>query len=252
MRYLLTLTLFLFFACNHTTPKKTESKKKARTTKKTSVKKKKGKKAKVVYTKLTDANVVAELTKYGKENPETVILIETTLGNMTVKLYNETPLHRANFLRLVKLGYYNETVFYRVIKGFVAQGGNSDNQKHYFRRADLGRYTIPSEFNSKYIHRKGALSMAREYEDNPDFCSSPYDYFFVHGETFANPELNGIKPEHCAMYKAFGGAPHLDGMHTVFGEITKGLDVLEQIAMAETDKGDWPKQDIMVKMTVIH
>ena len=209
---------------------------------------------------LTRKNVEQFLTKYGKENPETIVKISTKFGDMKLKLYKETPLHRANFLLLVKNKYYDKTIFYRVVENFMIQGGDIDEDYIINKKAFFGQYTIPSEINSKYFHKRGAIAMARDYNNNPDKRSSFYDFYIVQGEKLTDPKLDAIEKYYKikidenrrTSYKNIGGTPHLDGEHTVFGEIIEGLDVIDKISKVAVDKGDWPINNINIKMTVIH
>ncbi|MGB0525084.1 MAG: peptidylprolyl isomerase [Flammeovirgaceae bacterium] len=201
-------------------------------------------------------NVRERLLAYGKENPETLVLISTNFGDIKVKLYEETPLHRANFIRLVKRGYYDNTLFYRVISGFIMQGGGSDVRNP----VKIGKYRIPSEFNpEKFIHKKGALAAARYYEDNPKKESDSHDFYLVHGEKISLAALKEtykklnltLSPEAIKIYTSIGGAPHLDGEHTVFGEVVSGMEVIEKVTSLEVDGRQWPKEDVTVKMIVL-
>jgi cyclophilin family peptidyl-prolyl cis-trans isomerase len=178
---------------------------------------------------------------------EPVYLIKTSLGNIKIKLYNETPQHRDNFIKLVKEGFYNGSIFHRVINQFMIQGGGAKNGTE-----DVG-YTIPAEFNSKFIHKKGALAAARMPDQiNPDKASSGSQFYIVQGKKFADPELDGIEQrinkkftsEEREVYKNIGGTPHLDGAYTIFGEVIEGLDVIDKIAAAKTAAGDKPIDDI--------
>jgi cyclophilin family peptidyl-prolyl cis-trans isomerase len=182
---------------------------------------------------------------------EPVYLIKTTMGNIKIKLYNETPKHRDNFIKLVKEGFYNGSIFHRVINQFMIQGGGAKNGSE-----DVG-YTIPAEFNSKFIHKKGALAAARMPDQiNPEKASSGSQFYIVQGKKFADPELDAIEqrinkkftPEEREVYKNIGGTPHLDGAYTIFGEVIEGLDVIDKIAAVKTAAGDKPIEDI--KMTI--
>ncbi len=203
---------------------------------------------------LDNQNVVEVLTKYGEQNPETVVLISTRLGDIKVKLYKETPLHRANFIRLAKKKYFDGTVFHRVIKDFIVQGGGFDTP-----RPSVGKYTIPSEIRPEFIHKRGALAMAREYENNPEKRSAFHDFYIVQTKKMTLPELQASAKEHkikltplqINTYTTLGGAPHLDNQHTVFGEVIAGMDVVDKIAAVKTDRGGWPIEDIVIKMIVI-
>ena len=200
-------------------------------------------------------NVRAFLTAYGKENPETEVLISTSLGKIKVKLYEDTPLHRAKFIRLAKGGYYNNTVFYRILRGFMIQGGHANELEN---TPDL--YTVPAEIKRHHFHKKGALAMAR-YDDNvnPKKESSAHNFYLVQGTPVSLPELEDIAaekkltltPEQKKLYPEIGGAPSLDEQYTVFGEVTEGLDVLDKIANYPVNAEDRPLKPIYVTMKVL-
>ena len=225
--------------------------------KQTSTQKKKVDKPKKV--RLTEDNVVEELTKYGRQNPEKRVRIITSMGTMVVELYDNTPLHRANFIHLIKEHYYDGTEFYRVINNFMIQGGDTDGYERRAVKEKIGKYTLPSEFREENIHKRGALSMVRAYENNPEKRSSPFEFFIVQGTTYTDGELNGtefnynvkIGPEARAVYKSVGGCAYLDGQHTVFGEVVEGLEVIDKIAAVKTDNGDWPIEAVTIKMEIV-
>ncbi|NQX91678.1 MAG: peptidylprolyl isomerase [Flavobacteriales bacterium] len=208
---------------------------------------------------LNDGNAVEFLTKYGKEHPENNILMETNYGNITLELFDDVPIHRANFLYLVNRGYYDPTEILRVIKGFMIQGGNSEEELSASKRMIIGAYCLPEEMSLKHPHFRGALAMSRTYTANPEKCSSAYDFYIVHGtkykevHLFQKEEEYGIKysDSQRKKYKSTGGALHLDMEHTVFGQVTAGFDVLDKIANVEVDEGDWPKKQVTVKMSVV-
>lgn len=179
---------------------------------------------------LNQKEVIPFLTQYGKENPETHIRISTSYGDIDVRLFKDTPLHRANFIRLAKIGYFNSTVFHRVAKDFVDQGGNSDEIATSRIRKAVGNYLIPSEFRSNHTHKRGSFSMAKYSEQNVSNASSPFEFFIV------------VDPN---------GAHHLDNEHTVFGEVTKGMDVADSINKVEVDFSEWPLIDIPMTIKVI-
>ena len=247
-------------SCNNTKPnnQEEESVKKERPHKKAARKvAPKPKKAKFVS--LTDDNLVKVLTAYGKENPETLVLLKTRLGTMKIKLYENTPLHRANFIRLIKNNFYDQTMFYRVVENFMIQGGDSDDWERQTIKNKMGKYTLPAEFRKENIHKKGALSMAREYEDNPEKRSVPFEFFFVQGTKYTLPELRGaeqqygldISDQHKEIYQTVGGTPHLDGQHTVFGQVIDGLEVIDSISKVRVDEGDWPIEDIILDFEIL-
>lgn len=184
---------------------------------------------------------------------QTRILIETEFGNMTAVLYNETPQHRDNFLKLVKQGWYNGSIFHRVIRNFMIQGGGKESQMN-----DPG-YTIPAEINARYFHKKGALAAARKPDQvNPKKASSGSQFYIVQGQILKDQQLEMfekqtnkiISPERKAAYKTIGGTPHLDEEYTVFGEVVSGLDVIDKIAAVQTGSGDKPVKEIKMKITV--
>ena len=175
-------------------------------------------------------NTVAFLTAYGKENPETHILIETRLGDIKIRLYRDTPLHRASFIFLTKVGYFSTTCVHRIVQDFVVQGGNSERPKTRRFRSKYKSYTIPSEFRKNRKHKYGALAAARDWENNPTKRSTPFEFYFVQDKN---------------------GSYHLDGEHTVFGEIISGFDTLEKIALVEVGNDEWPVIDVFFKVTVL-
>lgn len=188
-----------------------------------------------------------------------MVQITTDYGTIKIKLYDETPQHRDNFIKLTREGFYNGTLFHRVIQGFMIQGGDPNSKNapagQPLGMGDVG-YTIPAEFNHALIHKKGALCAART--QNPTKASSGCQFYIVQGKTYTDAELDqmemraGIKytPAQREIYKKSGGTPHLDMDYTVYGEVTEGLDVVDKIAAVQTNRqaGDRPVQD--VKMTV--
>jgi peptidyl-prolyl cis-trans isomerase B (cyclophilin B) len=211
------------------------------------------------YPKLDSANIESFLSKYFRENPERRVRVITRVGTLKVKLFDDTPLHSANFLMMTKRNYYTGTEFIRVAPNFVVQGGNNESGIEKVKRILIGSYTIPPEFKENRIHKKGVVAMARSYENNPNKRSSPYYFFFVHGQKFNEPQLMAIErdseiviPEwKREIYKTTGGAPHLDYEHTVFGEIYEGLDVLDKMAAVKTDGGEWPITPLIMQVDVI-
>ena len=214
---------------------------------------------KAPFISLTEANLEKELLRYGKENKETLVLLKTPKGEMKIKLYENTPLHRANFVRLVKNNFYKETQFYRVVNNFMIQGGDNDDWSRQSIKNKMGSYTLPAEFRNENIHKKGAMSMAREYENNPEKRSSSFEWFIVQGTKYADGELLGLEKqygikisnEHKETYKSVGGTPHLDRQHTVFGQVIEGLDIIDSIAAVKVDDGDWPIESITLEFQLL-
>jgi peptidyl-prolyl cis-trans isomerase B (cyclophilin B) len=181
----------------------------------------------------------------------TKVLIHTDMGDIKIALYNDTPKHRDNFVKLAKNGFYNGSIFHRVIKGFMVQGGGAP--------AGLPEMSdrVPAEFVPAHIHKKGALAAARQGDQvNPKKESSGSQFYIVQGSPVTAQQLDqfdqkrNVKytPEQRKTYTTIGGTPFLDGDYTVFGEVIEGLDVIDKIAAVKTGGGDKPVKDI--KMTV--
>lgn len=202
-------------------------------------------------TEINPQNVGADLINYGKANPEKEVLIETDFGNMRIRLYDETPLHRANFIKNIKEGIYDEAVFYRIQYQFMIQAGIYPKELNY---------NIPAEFNTKFIHKKGALSMARSDENNPGLESSSTEFFIVHGSKYADYQIETelentgltLTPEQRQMYMTDGGYMSLDQQYTTFGEVVEGLDVIEKIAAEKVFEEDKPLRKIEMKISVVN
>jgi len=194
------------------------------------------------------------------------VMLETTKGNIELKLYNETPLHRDNFKKLVKEGAYDSLLFHRVIRNFMIQGGDPDSKRAQ-SGAELGEgdkpYTLPAEFRLEegIYHRRGVLAAAREGDDvNPEQRSSAMQFYIVWGKIYDDEGLDKIQerldartggrvkmtPEMRETYKTVGGTPHLDGQYTVFGEVVSGLDVVDAIQQVPTDENDRPLEDVRI------
>lgn len=186
------------------------------------------------------------------------IKIKTDMGECIIMLYNETPQHRDNIVSLVKKGVYEGTLFHRIIKDFMIQGGDPDSKKA--KQGDiLGEgtvgYTVPAEFRDSLFHKKGALGAARD--NNPEKASSGSQFYIVQGKKFTDQDLDALEVNRLKfkipvwqreIYKALGGTPHLDRNYTVFGEVVKGIDMVDKIAAVAKDSNDRPLTD--VKMTV--
>jgi peptidyl-prolyl cis-trans isomerase B (cyclophilin B) len=178
--------------------------------------------------------------------------IKTEYGTMKGILYNETPQHRDNFVKLTKQGFYDGLLFHRVISGFMIQGGDPDS-KNAKAGQSLGMggpgYTVPAEFNKSLIHKKGALAAARTADQmNPQKASSGSQFYIVQGKPVPASQLGAYTPDQKKIYETLGGVPFLDNNYTVYGEITEGLDVIDKIATVQKDGNDRPVKD--VKMTV--
>ena len=264
----------------------------------------------LAFIALTACSAGSKKQSSNMENEKrTQVKLETTMGNITVELYNETPQHRDNFIKLVKEGVYDSTLFHRVIKQFMIQAGDPDS-KNAADTAMLGNgdvgYTIPAEFNPKFFHKKGVLAAARQGDDvNPEKASSGCQFYIVTGRKFTEPQLLGMEnkindqreeaifdtlaqkhmkeiykmrkaqdnagllelqdtleaqaremadkeekfrftPEQIKAYTTVGGAPHLDGSYSVFGEVVEGMDAVDKIEIAKTNRADRPLDNIRI------
>jgi cyclophilin family peptidyl-prolyl cis-trans isomerase len=189
-----------------------------------------------------------------KPQSETLVLIKTSYGNITAKLYNDTPKHRDNFIKLIKEGWYNDSPFHRIIKGFMVQGGGNKDG-----RQDPG-YTVPAEFQSSHLNKKGALCAARMPDNiNPQKASSGSQFYIVQGTVLTEETLNSYEqryntkftPEQRKIYTSIGGAPWLDGGYTVFGEVVSGFDVIDKLAAVPTGPGDKPVTPVTMKIEIL-
>ena len=193
----------------------------------------------------------------------TYAMIETDLGNMKVKLYNSTPLHRDNFVKLANDGFFDGLLFHRVINGFMIQGGDPDSKNptpgRSYGTGGPG-YTIPAEIGNH--HFKGALSAARQGDNvNPNRESSGSQFYVVQGtkqneQTLQQQNQNNVTYTQAEidLYKEVGGTPFLDGGYTVFGEVVEGMEVIDKIASVATDrsKGDRPVEDIVMTVRILN
>ncbi len=195
------------------------------------------------------------------KNPE--VILHTNYGDIRIMLYNETPLHRDNFLKLAKEAYYDSTLFHRVIAGFMIQGGDPDSKKAGAgKRLGAGGpgYTIPAEFRKDLIHKKGALAAARQGDQvNPQKRSSGSQFYIVVGRKWTGDELDMIEQQkgfkytddQRKTYMTVGGYPFLDRDYTVYGEVVDGLDVVDSISVVDTNPADRPLQDVIIESVEI-
>lgn len=196
------------------------------------------------------------------------VQIETTFGTMVVELFDDTPQHRDNFLKLVEESYYDSLLFHRVIQTFMVQGGDPNSRgAEPDQRLGMGGpgYTIEAEIDANHVHIKGALSAARQGDKvNPERRSSGSQFYLVQGKTYSSEELTkfetnmqGKHPgfqysdEQVEAYATLGGTPHLDMEYTVFGRVIDGIDIIDSIAAVKTGKGNRPVQDVVMNMEII-
>ena len=201
-----------------------------------------------------------------KKDRKRDVLMQTTLGDLVIRLSDSTPLHRDNFLKLAKVGYYDSALFHRVIQDFMIQGGDPES-KTAAAGVPLGNggpgYSVPAEFRTTLFHKRGVIAAARRGDnDNPQKVSSGSQFYIVKGRIFTDAGLDSVETmrlngrkipvAHREVYKTIGGTPHLDQGYTVYGEVVKGLDVVDKIAAVQTSKGrdrDRPVQDIRIIKT---
>lgn len=174
---------------------------------------------------LDEENAIDFFFDYAKRAKETKVRLTTSMGVITIELYDNVPYHKANFIYLAKQGYFKNTMFHRVVKGFIIQGGNADNKETSRKRKEIGRYLLPPDTRKGHKHHRGTISMPSSERDNPHKLASPYEFFIV----ATNP-----------------GSYHLDGSYTPFGRVVEGLDVVDKINAVEVDSGDWPMQNIYI------
>jgi len=192
--------------------------------------------------------VLINMVQYHKDSSH------TDMGDMTAILYNETPQHRDNFVKLVKEGWYENSPFHRVIRNFMIQGGqNADGS------LDPG-YTVPAEFVAGKYHKYGALAAARKGDQvNPQKASSGSQFYIVQGQVSTYETLDSYSRrssvtytnEQIEAYTTVGGTPHLDGGYTVFGEVIAGFEVIDKIAGVKTDKANKPIEPIVMSIKII-
>jgi peptidyl-prolyl cis-trans isomerase B (cyclophilin B) len=189
------------------------------------------------------------------------IRISTDKGSCVVLLYNQTPLHRDNFIKITQEGKLSETLFHRVIKSFMIQGGDPDSKTAKPGQAlgdgDWG-YTVPAEFRDSLFHKKGVIAAARD--DNPTKASSACQFYLAQGKVFTDEQLDLLEQNRLKrkiptwqreVYKTLGGIPHLDQNYTVFGEVVQGIEMIDTIAAVKTGAADRPVDDVRMTVTVL-
>ncbi|NNV57489.1 peptidylprolyl isomerase [Limnovirga soli] len=198
---------------------------------------------------------------------ERLVQVTTDYGTMIIKLYNETPQHRDNFISKVKAGFFDSLLFHRIIQEFMIQGGDPDSKYapdgQMLGAGDAPGGRIPQEFNTKLIHKKGVLAAARD--NNPEKASSNCQFYIVQGKKCTDIEINQVEcnirssdpaftytTAQRNIYKTIGGVPFLDQNYTVFGEVTKGLEVIDKIAALPKDGSDRPLQNVRFKMKMLN
>ncbi|MFD2588263.1 peptidylprolyl isomerase [Croceitalea marina] len=174
---------------------------------------------------LSEENAIDFFFDYEKTLKKNKVKLTTSMGSFTIELFDNVPYHRANFIYLTRQGYFDNTMFHRVVKNFIIQGGNSDTRETSKKRRKIGRYLLPPDSKKGHKHHRGVISMPSGEIDNPHKLASPYEFFIV-----------VTKP----------GSYHLDGSYTPFGRVIEGMNVVDKINNVDVDDGDWPMQNIYI------
>lgn len=174
---------------------------------------------------LNEENAIDFFFNYAKDLKEDKVKLTTSMGSFTVQLYDNVPYHKANFIYLTRMGYFDNTQFHRIVKNFIIQGGNSDDKETPRKRRAIGRYLLPPDVNKGHKHHRGTISMPSSDRSNPHKLASPYEFFIV-----------VTKP----------GSYHLDGSYTPFGKVIDGMDVVDAISNVEVGDGDWPWKNVYI------
>jgi cyclophilin family peptidyl-prolyl cis-trans isomerase len=167
---------------------------------------------------------------YDKEHKENKVRITTDFGEIDILLFDKTKFHRSNFIFLTKQGYFDNTQFYRIVDNFIIQAGNSDQKDVRAKRKEIGKYLLPTDTKRGYKHHRGVISMPSSEIENPYKLASPYEFFIV---------------------QSYNGAYHLDGDYTIFGKVTKGMNVVDEIAKQKADGRGWPDHNIYIRKVEI-
>ena len=179
---------------------------------------------------LTDKTVIDFFYNYNKQNIYNTVKISTSFGEIIIRLFDETPYHKSNFIYLSELGYFNDTYFHRVVPNFIIQGGNSDNIETSKKRKLIGKYLLPVDAKNEIKHERGIVSMPSSEINNPYKLASPYEFFIVQKKS---------------------GAYHLDGKYTPFGKVIDGMDVVDLINSQPIDKREAPINNIKMRIKVL-
>lgn len=201
-------------------------------------------------------------TTFAKGPKNQYIRIKTAYGECIIRLYNETPQHRDNFIKLTKKGFYNGTLFHRVIQNFMIQGGDPDSKTAKpgakLGDGDVG-YMIPAEFSDTLFHKRGVLAAARD--NNPKKSSSGCQFYIVEGKRYTDEDLDKLEQGRLKgfkvpawqreIYKSVGGTAQLDHSYTVYGEVVTGIDMVDRIAAVKKDEHDRPAEDVPMNVTLL-
>ncbi len=229
--YVVISILMIISRCKNDTNKQVEKEKVLQEKESILIPEKKTTKIIKAFDSITSKNAIDFLIAYGEKHKANKVLLKTRLGNITIQLYNDTPLHRANFIFLTEVGYFNTTCFYRIVPNFIVQGGNSESSKTLRMRNQYQNYTVPAEFRKHRKHKYGALAAARDWENNISKKSTPFEFYFIQNKK---------------------GSHHLNGEHTVFGEVISGFNVLNKISLLKAGRDEWPYEDVFIEAEVIY
>jgi cyclophilin family peptidyl-prolyl cis-trans isomerase len=225
LNILLGVLIIVHIGCQEKTKKNTT---KVKVLEKKQLKKVESKEEKRIY--LDDKNAIPFFYEYAKKNKENKVRIITKFGNIDILLYDNTPYHRANFVYLTKLKYFDGTMFHRVVPNFIIQGGNSDSRKKMKKRHEIGRYLLPPDTKKGHSHHRGVVSVPSSEINNPHKLASPYEFFIVQQSP---------------------GAYHLDGHYTAFGEVIDGMEVVDQINQLKIDNREMPISNVYMKTRIL-
>lgn len=175
---------------------------------------------------LTEDNAIDFFFKYQQDLKADKVRLTTSMGSFTVELFDNVPYHKSNFIYLTRKGYFDNTMFHRVVENFIIQGGNADNQETAKKRREIGRYLLPPDTRKGHKHHRGTISMPSSEIDNPHMLASPFEFFIV----VTDP-----------------GSYHLDGDYTAFGRVVEGMDVVDRINQVEVDDGEWPMKNVYIE-----
>ena len=225
LNILLGVLIIVHIGCQEKTKKNTT---KVKVLEKKQLKKVEPKEEKRIY--LDDKNAIPFFYEYAKKNKENKVRIITKFGNIDILLYDNTPYHRANFVYLTKLKYFDGTMFHRVVPNFIIQGGNSDSRKKMKKRHEIGRYLLPPDTKKGHSHHRGVVSVPSSEINNPHKLASPYEFFIVQQSP---------------------GAYHLDGHYTAFGEVIDGMEVVDQINQLKIDNREMPISNVYMKTRIL-
>ncbi len=232
MNKFISIIILLFFgmSCSSSEKKKVTPKATITTTKKVKKVKKKSVLLEEPKIVLDEKNAIPFLFEYQKQDLPDRVKISTRFGEIILELFDEAPYHKANFIYLTRLGYFNDTFFHRVVPNFVIQGGNSDHPNTSKKRRLIGRYLLPPDVKKGLKHHRGILSMPSSEMDNPHRLASPYEFFIVQQK---------------------GGAYHLDGNYTPFGKVVQGMEVVDAICAQAIDSREAPMENIRMQVSIL-